>query len=524
MGIYLIYSDSKFYLIEVTMKRFIVWTIALFAFSILQAQDTTYNFTGTIEDFVVPACVYSIHVEIAGAEGGNDASSTYSSGLGAVLTGDFDVVPGDTFKCLVGEFPIDGNGGGGGSFFVNSYNTPYIIAGGGGGSSESVEDTLNKKGQAGTAGGTGAAGGGVGGDNGNGGSIGASFASGAGSGFLTDGQDGWTGGTGGLSYLNGGTGGYYSSAPGGFGGGGAGSSYVVGGGGGGYSGGGSGSNSVGGGGTGGGGGSFNAGLNPTAVAGVNSGNGYVMIYFDTINPFTTAAILATDSVCAGDTIMVAVSNATAADTIAWSSDNGEFVSYIDDTTAYFVFYNSATLINAHLYAGSCFDSIISFCVYVDSVSVSYTVTHSSTGSDGEIIASASGFGTVEYNIDGGTWQSSGTFSSLAPGMYSIGRMDAFGCAYYDSVEVMDASFISENFVSQVIVYPNPTNNELNISLGMDVEKAVIQILDISGRIVFSEVFSSVNDMKLDVSELNSGVYMLSVSADEGSAVLRFVKE
>ena len=475
-------------------------------------RGTSYAFTGTIDDFVVPTCIYGIRVEIAGARGGNDPSSTHSSGLGAILSGDFNVLPGDTFKCLVGEFPsADGNGGGGGSFFVKSDNTPYIIAGGGGGSSESVDDPVNKHGQITTAGGNGAAGGGIGGDNGNGGAAGATFTTGAGGGFLTDGADGWTTGTGGLSFLNGGTPGYYSAAPGGFGGGGAGSSYVVGGGGGGYSGGGSGSNSVGGGGVGGGGGSYNAGANPMAIAGANAGNGYIIIVYDSINPFYNSAVLVEDSVCAGDTVLVSVTNALAADTIAWTSDAGEYVSTVDDTSAYFVFYTGATTLNAHVYTGSCFDSLLTFAVYVDSVTVSYTVTHSSTGSDGEIIASATGFGTVEYNIDGGTWQVSGTFSGLAPGMYCIGRMDEHGCAYYDSVEVMDASFISENFASQVIMYPNPTNSELNVEIGMDLDEVLLQITDMSGRIVRSEMFTNVRTIQLDVSGLNSGVYMLSSS-------------
>lgn len=238
----------------------------------------TFSYTGAIDtSFVIP-CADSLVIEVWGAEGGNNTSSTTTPGLGAYQKGTFILAPGGKLKVLVGEKPSfgGGNGGGGGSFVTLTNNSPLLIAGGGGGSSQTT-DSPNKHGQAGQAGGQGAAGGGAGGTAGNGGSIGPSgFQSGAGGGLLTDGTNGWTTFTGGIAFVNGGSGGTANSnARGGFGGGGSGSSYVVGGGGGGYSGGGSGGNSTAG--VGGGGGSYNAGTNPVSTGGVRSGHGQVVI-------------------------------------------------------------------------------------------------------------------------------------------------------------------------------------------------------------------------------------------------------
>ena len=232
------------------------------------SPSTTIDYTGAIVFYTVPVGVNSLNIIVRGAEGGNNTSSGVRPGLGAELSGDFSVTPGQQLKLLVGEQPtISGNGGGGGSFVTLTDNTPIIIAGGGGGSSRTT-DSPQKHGQAGTAGGNGAAGGSSGGTAGSGGlSDGtSSFISGSGGGLLTDGGDGWTANSGGDAFINGGAGANVGFGIGGFGGGGNGSGFVVGGGGGGYSGGGGGGNTPGG--VGGGGGSFNSGANNTALAGV----------------------------------------------------------------------------------------------------------------------------------------------------------------------------------------------------------------------------------------------------------------
>lgn len=248
----------------------------------------TFNYSGSIVNWTVPAGVTSLHIIAKGAQGGQNTNSGVTSGLGASMEGDFTVTPGQQLKILVGQQPsaASGNGGGGGTFVTDMSNNPLIVAGGGGGSAGTT-DSPDKHGQTTTTGGTGAAGGGTGGSAGNGGSVGVSgFQSGAGGGLLTNGSDGWTTITGGFAFVNGGSGGTTNApANGGFGGGGSGSSYVVGGGGGGYSGGGSGGNSTAG--VGGGGGSYNSGTNQVNTSGANTGNGVVTITYNSGGVLTT---------------------------------------------------------------------------------------------------------------------------------------------------------------------------------------------------------------------------------------------
>ncbi len=275
------------------------------------SSTQTFNYTGTMQTFVVPAGITSINILCKGAEGGWHPSSTYTPGLGAGLRGTFAVTPGQNLKVLVGERPSlntgGGNGGGGGSFVTTTANVPLIIAGGGGGSCATTSTTA-RHGNITTTGGAGGAGGGAGGTGGNGGGIGGPpFQSGAGGGLNTNGTDGWAVGSGGISFIGGGAGGFvaaWSFARGGYGGGGQGSAYVVGGGGGGYSGGGSGGHVSPGGGNGGGGGSYNAGTCQSGTTGINPGHGQVVFSWgtSTVVPVLTAGLPSGSNFPVGTTV------------------------------------------------------------------------------------------------------------------------------------------------------------------------------------------------------------------------------
>ncbi|MBK6820830.1 MAG: T9SS type A sorting domain-containing protein [Bacteroidetes bacterium] len=249
----------------------------------------TFNYTGVIENFTVPAGITSITIDAKGAQGGNT-----NGGRGASIIGTFNVTPGQVLGIVVGGQGVVNNcggpgasgGGGGGSYIWDLANLaqPLIVAGAGGGGNTNwaggcvngIDAVITPDGTQGN--GALSALGGVGGNGGFGNA--ASGTGSGGAGWLTAGQNStWGGGcTGGLPpfLFNGGSGagGFGPGGEGGFGGGGG---AVCGcGGGGGYSGGGGGEGSscrAGGG----GGGSFNAGTNQVNTAGVQFGNGQVTI-------------------------------------------------------------------------------------------------------------------------------------------------------------------------------------------------------------------------------------------------------
>lgn len=230
----------------------------------------TYYHTGSIQTFVVPACVTRVNVKAwaAGGAGWVNGSLGTSGGSGAYVSGYITVTPGATYYVVVGAggtLNATGAFGGGGAGGVNA------TSGGGGG----YTGIFNNAGatQAGAvfiAGGGGGAGSGYDGGiagivryHGGGGGGNAGIADGAGQG----GQPGSNGGAGGVSGSN--TGGAGTALQGGAGnaashGGGGGGGYVGGGGGAGSS------NQKGAGG--GGGGSYTSGPGFTLTSAINGNN------------------------------------------------------------------------------------------------------------------------------------------------------------------------------------------------------------------------------------------------------------
>lgn len=246
--------------------------------------EVHFTFSGSIENWTVPEGVHSLYIEARGAQGG--ACSDRTGGLGARVSSQISVTPGQTLKILVGQQGVsvcNAAGGGGGSFVSTENNVPLVVAGGGSGA------TMNIDGNPGlitSAGGHGDNCGSNGGTDGNGGGDagGCGGGAGGGGGYYTDGgsSSSW-GSQRGFAFINGGAGGSssYGGAFGGFGGGaGTHAENTGGGAGGGYSGGGA--PSIGNPFSGGGGGSYAAEVMTLADSGFNSGNGTVIISFNEI--------------------------------------------------------------------------------------------------------------------------------------------------------------------------------------------------------------------------------------------------
>jgi len=303
----------------------------------LNAQ-TTFNYTGTIQTYTVPAGVTYINIKASGAKGGATRTST-NGGLGASMSGYFAVTAGQEIQLLVGakggNHSSGGGGGGGGSFAVlgNDINTGTLLiaASGGGGAgggymsfwygTNQINGGSGNSGLVTIAGGSGNGGdcqscSGAGGTSGNGGTGGRGYqgaAGGGGGGYLTDGTSSslYTPiGLGGMALLNGGLGGNGNGGRGGYGGGaGGGPTYSAGGGGaGGYSGGAGGGQGGNIGSGGGGGGSFNSGTNQVNTAGANAGNGQVVITpAPCMAPDTPSLTLSQNNICPGSSTIINIS-------------------------------------------------------------------------------------------------------------------------------------------------------------------------------------------------------------------------
>ena len=90
--------------------------------------------------------------------------------------------------------------------------------------------------------------------------------------------------------------------------------------------------------------------------------------------------------------------------------------------------------------------------------------------------------------------------------------------YFSTVGVIENSFGDD-----LLIYPNPTDGNLSIDLGMTHKSASLRVTDLNGKLMQSNSYnnSQMLDLKL---EGPAGVYLLTVESGENKAVIRLLKE
>lgn len=99
--------------------------------------------------------------------------------------------------------------------------------------------------------------------------------------------------------------------------------------------------------------------------------------------------------------------------------------------------------------------------------------------------------------------------------FGTGGQAGDGLYYLDDLTVTNmTTSIEEISVSpEFNVFPMPANDELNLSwnFGSDVQAVVF---DLSGKTVISQQFNALSTAKMDVSDLNEGIYFIQLSHDD----------
>jgi hypothetical protein len=75
------------------------------------------------------------------------------------------------------------------------------------------------------------------------------------------------------------------------------------------------------------------------------------------------------------------------------------------------------------------------------------------------------------------------------------------------------------------LYPNPTRNELSVSIPKGTGNFSIEILNQLGQTMYSKNYSSTDEtISLNVTDLPSGVYSLHFKGEENTVSKKFVKQ
>lgn len=159
-----------------------------------------------------------------------------------------------------------------------------------------------------------------------------------------------------------------------------------------------------------------------------------------------------------------------------------------------------------------------------------TINANASDNDGSISVVEFYQGTTLLGIDK-TSPYSFTWDSVTAGNYDITAKATDNFGAITTLSIVNISVIDTNATKitkyikypDVKVYPNPVNNQLTIEFNtLYNEKININVFDINGKILKSEkAIGLIN--KMDMSDLNNGLYMIKISANHFNIVKYFLK-
>jgi PKD repeat protein len=180
-----------------------------------------------------------------------------------------------------------------------------------------------------------------------------------------------------------------------------------------------------------------------------------------------------------------------------------------------------------------YNPVAAFTMYPDSITLHhYYVINNATGIAPISYIWSWGDGTTDsVAYPSHTYSSAGNYTICLTITDSSGCSNSFCDSSYIqkstneiiSVDVIPqgtAGIGSIELSDQEMIYPNPATNNLTIETP---QKSLVKIFNIQGRLLITV---KANDKKtdIDVSELPNGIYILELKTENGSDVIKFVKE
>jgi len=122
---------------------------------------------------------------------------------------------------------------------------------------------------------------------------------------------------------------------------------------------------------------------------------------------------------------------------------------------------------------------------------------------------------MEYN----TFALPSPHSGLPPYFpnYRIGPLTGSPC---DTLSVG----VEEWQANKVLIFPNPTQNSINVSLGRTCEELQCKFYNMQGQLLFQEKRNFESTFTLDIPELSKGLYLLEILCNGGRVVKKVVVE
>ena len=130
---------------------------------------------------------------------------------------------------------------------------------------------------------------------------------------------------------------------------------------------------------------------------------------------------------------------------------------------------------------------------------------------------------TSYEWNGGA--TTATLNVSISGTYSVTVSNVSGCTSTDEVIVtfQDCAGIEETQIFANI-YPNPTSGLVNVELSLILSNAKIQLVDLQGKILFTNTEFNGQNLLLDLNSLSTGIYLLQIEQNNQISQFRLIKE
>jgi hypothetical protein len=148
----------------------------------------------------------------------------------------------------------------------------------------------------------------------------------------------------------------------------------------------------------------------------------------------------------------------------------------------------------------------------------------SANGEGAIYAVATG-GTPPYNY---TWLNGSTNDSLenlSAGSYLVQVIDANGCRTSRAFVVNGATWIEDDEIVNISVYPNPAQEYINVSLALPFTAAVhVQVVNTLGQEMYSANYTAIKTATIPIETklFATGNYFVKVESEFFSKRIRFI--
>jgi hypothetical protein len=93
----------------------------------------------------------------------------------------------------------------------------------------------------------------------------------------------------------------------------------------------------------------------------------------------------------------------------------------------------------------------------------------------------------------------------------------------DNFNVSQVLGINEFIDSKFSIFPNPSNGIVSILNSENIQVNGVSITDLNGRIVKQIKYDNVSDIQVTITDLQTGVYMLTINSDKGSITKKVIK-